>query len=78
MLFKGKHITDKATDFSFRFPQNRVYTTEPKRFAEKFDATVKSFTDKIFENCKQIRVLGNLRDTVLPKLMSGRVKVLSN
>ena len=38
--FKGKHITDKATDFGFRFPQNRVYTTESKRFAEKFDTLI--------------------------------------
>ena len=27
-------------DFGFRFPRNRVYTTEPKRFMEKFDTLV--------------------------------------
>ncbi len=27
-------------DFEFRFPKNRIYTTEPKRFAEKFDTLV--------------------------------------
>ena len=27
-------------DFGFRFPQNRVYTTKPKRFAEMFDTLI--------------------------------------
>lgn len=27
-------------DFGFRFPQNRIYTTEPKRFAEKYDTLI--------------------------------------
>ena len=33
-LFQGN------ADFGFRFPKNRVYTTEPKRYAEKFDTLV--------------------------------------
>ena len=27
-------------DFGFRFPRNRVFTTDPRRFAEKFDALI--------------------------------------
>jgi len=27
-------------DFEFRFPKNRVYTTDPKRYAEKFDTLI--------------------------------------
>lgn len=27
-------------DFGFRFPENRVFTTEPKRFAQKFDTLI--------------------------------------
>jgi len=27
-------------DFKFRFPKRRVYTTEPKRFAEKYDTLI--------------------------------------
>ncbi len=27
-------------DFGFRFPKNRIYTTKPKRFAEKFDTLI--------------------------------------
>ena len=33
-LFQGN------ADFGFRFPTNRVYTTEPKRYAEKFDTLI--------------------------------------
>lgn len=40
-----------------------------------FDATVNSWDNKIISNCKQIRTLEKLRDTLLPKLMSGEVRV---
>ena len=33
-LFQGN------ADFGFRFPTNRVYTTDPKRFAEKYDTLI--------------------------------------
>jgi type I restriction enzyme S subunit len=148
-------------DFEFRFPKNRVFTTDPKRFAEKYDTLIsvrapvgaqnmaneeccigrgvaslrykiksdlysytyykiryhmleiagfndtgtvfgsigkedlwgiktqipstleseeidlrlKPLNDRIIENCFQIRSLEKLRDTLLPKLMSGEVKV---
>lgn len=41
----------------------------------KFDKIVKSYHDKIFENQQQIQTLTQLRDTLLPKLMSGEVRV---
>jgi len=148
-------------DFGFRFPTNRVFTTDPKRFAEKYDTLisvrapvgaqnmsnekccigrgvaafryknnpsfytytyyklkslmdeikqfnetgtvfgsiskndfesieitipkkelifsfqekVKNMDDKIYVNTNQIRTLTQLRDTLLPKLMSGEVRV---
>ncbi len=151
-------------DFGFRFPENRVFTTEPKRFAKKYDTfisvrapvgeqnmakekccigrgvaafrfkknpayytytffkmkslmdeikqfnetgtvfgsiskndfqemeviippidkvesfqnEVKPIDDKIITNCTQIRTLTTLRDTLLPKLMSGEVWVEIN
>lgn len=154
-LFQGN------ADFEFRFPKNRVYTTDPKRFAEKHDTlisvrapvgaqnmakqrccigrgvaafrykhnnsfytytyfqlkslmneiqqynetgtvfgsisksdfqsfeisipsfslverfqnNVKPIDDKIITNCFQIRTLEKLRDTLLPKLMSGEVRI---
>ena len=33
----GSVFYQGRTDFNFRFPQNRMYTTEPKRMANKFD-----------------------------------------
>lgn len=148
-------------DFGFRFPTNRVYTTDPRRFAEKFDtlisvrapvgaqnmafekccigrgvaafryqrdksyysytyyklrslmdeirmfdnegtvfgsigkrdfmsleiivppndlvdlfqSTVNHIDEKIILNINQIRTLESLRDTLLPKLISGEVRV---
>ena len=148
-------------DFEFRFPKERIYTTEPTRFAQKFDTLIsvrapvgaqnmahkeccigrgvaafrykenndfytytyfklhslmdeikkfddegtvfgsisksdfdaletmlppldmvsefeknaKPINDKVIENCVQIRTLSTLRDTLLPKLMSGEVRV---
>ena len=151
-------------DFGFRFPKNRIFTTEPKRYAEKYDTLIsvrapvgeqnmanerccigrgvsafrykydnsfytytyykmkslmddikqfnetgtvfgsisksdfenieisipsklivnrfqneaKPIDDKIILNTNQIRILEKLRDTLLPKLMSGEVKVEIN
>lgn len=149
-------------DFEFRFPSNRIYTTNPTRFAEKYDTLisvrapvgaqnmalekccigrgvaafryrkdnayytytyfklkslmkdikqfndtgtvfgsiskndfeelntvippqakvdhfqreVKPIDDKVITNCIQIQTLTKLRDTLLPKLMSGEVRVV--
>ena len=41
----------------------------------KFHHKVSLLFDKIFTNQSQIRTLENLRDTLLPKLMSGKVRV---
>jgi len=41
----------------------------------KYDESVKIYFDKIATNQTQIRTLTSLRDTLLPKLMSGEVRV---
>ena len=41
----------------------------------EFDRIVRPFTEKITFNIEQIQNLGELRDTLLPKLMSGEVQV---
>ena len=41
----------------------------------KFNQFTSTFIDKLRENTKQIRTLEKLRDTLLPKLMSGEVRV---
>ncbi len=47
----------------------------PMNIVEKFQQRVKPIDDKVIENTLQIRTLENLRDTLLPKLMSGEVRV---
>lgn len=47
----------------------------PKDLILKFDELVKPLLKKVFENCKQVQTLEKLRDTLLPKLMSGVVRV---
>lgn len=45
------------------------------KIVRQFDAIAKPLDDKIFTNSIQIRTLSRLRDTLLPKLMSGEVRV---
>ena len=40
-----------------------------------FDIETEPLFEKIKNNIKQIHTLKNLRDTLLPKLMSGEVRV---
>ncbi len=37
---KGMIFFQGRTDFGFRFPEPRIYTTEPNRLARKFDTLV--------------------------------------
>jgi len=47
----------------------------PKHVLQNFQNKVENFFVKINNNQSQIRTLENLRDTLLPKLMSGEVRV---
>jgi len=47
----------------------------PEGVIQKFENNAKPIDDKIFANSIQIRTLSRLRDTLLPKLMSGEVKI---
>ena len=42
---------------------------------EEMTNIMKPLVDKLIENNKQIRIIEKLRDTLLPKLMSGKVRV---
>ena len=44
-------------------------------FVDAFQKDIKPIDDKVIVNCMQIRTLEKLRDTLLPKLMSGDVEV---
>jgi type I restriction enzyme S subunit len=47
----------------------------PDCIVKQFEKTAKPINNKIIENCSQILTLEKLRDTLLPKLMSGEVRV---
>ena len=47
----------------------------PLEKLHKFNQFTSTFIDKLRENAKQIRTLEKLRDTLLPKLMSGEVRM---
>lgn len=47
----------------------------PKELILSFNETAQPWFSKIHSNTKQIQTLENLRDTLLPKLMSGEVRV---
>jgi type I restriction enzyme, S subunit len=46
-----------------------------KDIQTKFNNIIKFITDAIYNNSKQISSLSNLRDTLLPKLMSGKIRI---
>ena len=47
----------------------------PENFIQKFNDLVRAHFEKIYANQLQIRTLYSLRNTLLPKLMSGEVRV---
>ena len=59
--------TDILKEFELRLPDDITL--------QKFDIIIKDYFDKILINQQQIQTLTQLRDTLLPKLMSGEVRV---
>jgi Restriction endonuclease S subunits len=47
----------------------------PEDLIETFENEAKPLNDKVIENCNQIKLLETMRDTLLPKFMSGEVRV---
>ncbi|WP_264737754.1 restriction endonuclease subunit S [Cytobacillus firmus] len=55
---------------------SNLKTVVPSRdIIEKFDAIVKSLFSQILNNVNENKKLGEIRDTLLPKLMSGEIRV---
>ncbi|MEN9303966.1 MAG: hypothetical protein RL264_2395 [Bacteroidota bacterium] len=55
--------------------RNLWVITPDNSLIESFGEITLSYLEKVLSNCKQIRTLTSLRDTLLPKLMSGEVRV---
>ena len=54
---------------------NTLIPYPPKEILDSFSNQIESIEEKINQNKKQIQTLENLRDTLLPKLLSGEVRV---
>jgi len=62
------HLSKKAIpEYEMKLPPNKLIN--------EFSINVKPLVQKQFRNQTQIRILTTLRDTLLPKLMSGEVRV---
>lgn len=57
------------------FAMHRHMTVPPKALLEVFHNVTDNIFRKIIENHKQIVVLSEIRDVLLPKLMSGEIRV---
>jgi len=55
--------------------QRILLALPPKKIAQKFTETVSFCFEKISNNNSQIQTLSYLRDTLLPKLMKGEIRV---
>jgi len=53
-------------------------TVPPGSVIKRFDELVKNQFEKIYINQSQIRTLSHMRDTLLPKLISGEISVSKN
>ena len=79
LMAQIKQFEDSGTVFGaigkddFKKLENIV---PPSHLIEKFQKQANSLDEKIFNNTNQIHTLTRLRDTLLPKLMSGEVKVV--
>jgi len=65
-------VFDTITTSTFK--ENKVNIPSDDEIL-KFEKRVQPYFLKMFKNKKQIQTLKNLRDTLLPKLMSGEVRV---
>lgn len=55
-----------------------IFKLPPKDLIIKFSENIKNMWEKKEKNYSQIRTLEKFRDTLLPKLMSGEIKVYQN
>lgn len=69
----GSIFTNLKTDILKEY----VLAIPKEQALAEFDEQIKTIFEKIYSNTTQIRTLTQLRDTLLPKLMSGEVRIES-
>ncbi len=57
------------------FKNNRNILSPPEYLIKKFHSVIESIVQMILLNCKQIFVLYQIRDRLIPKLISGEVRI---
>lgn len=63
------------TELSRKILSERLVILPPSDIAGQVEKTFKSFSEKQVSNRKQCSTLTNLRDTLLPKLISGELRL---
>lgn len=71
----GGSVTMNLNTSDFSNISIPLFTDE---YFSKFDSTVSIYFTKIYSNISQIRKLVEIRDSLLPKLMNGTVRVINN
>ncbi len=67
-----------VTSINTRMIKNLPIAIPDYKLLTEFESNVKCHFDKIKSNQAQIRTLENLRDTLLPKLMNGEIRIPAN
>jgi len=67
----GTSIRHTSPTYIHSYP----FKNPPMKRIKEFDSIVSGLVSKVHKNQKQIQTLEKLRDTLLPKLMSGEVRV---
>ena len=55
--------------------ESKIFLIPPVEVAKKFSKIAKPILEKIQHNKEEIKTLENIRDTLLPKLMTGKIRV---
>jgi len=67
----GSVFTNLKTDIL----RNQVVVAPTKEIINKFDDSFVLIFEKLKESCEEINLLSKLRDTLLPKLLSGEIRI---
>lgn len=73
--FNGRVVTTAQPSIKVGHMEGIKILLPDKEIIDRLDSIVKSMYSKIEENSQEINTLINLRDTLLPKLMSGEIRV---
>lgn len=73
--FNGRIVTTAQPSIKVGHLTSMKILVAPKNVISKFDIIVKGIYERIDENCNESNIVRLMRDTLLPKLMSGEIRV---